>query len=664
MSTSLPDLIKEVKKWMKTASACTDAEDRVQSFEVRPWASKMGWQADIEIFMEATMDTDVGSLKYHIHRDGSDWFVRVTLPAAKQKHARKTQDTRKRPASAAELATTMRGGGGKRPHIAATTVLRASNAAASDAVEGAGNAVVGRTKTALALDAAPGRQNAITAGVATATAPLDGLKICCLGAGDIDSVSGVVEALGATLERDIKNATHALWPLSSPEEGFGFVLRDDVELCLKLGVRVVLQGWLQEENATNPCVMERHMPSCVRELSKNIRVASIDSPQSGKLSTKGHAAATAAQSPAAKPDQSSVAALAQPLAAAKSAQVSEQPAQIDLAGSLKETWEFCKRESPHEVEQGQLRIAIERSLLDSAVQLYTVARGGVPLVAPGAHEETLGVSVGATPEELRTAYRAKVREVHPDKGGKHDDFLRLQRAYLALTGGRGDEETATQPCAELPAEDFVLKSHREMVRALFGAHGVDLENCRKRQKAVISELHLEVNDLGASNTNEQGVVMSNQCFYLALARSYLGGHSGSAAVQLDAVRETALSLKRQIEAAVLKVHPEWAECRVGENVQAFSDFLFFVLGSHALLSELAVVVFDDCSGGAEVYVGRNFPSGKRFKERCANTLVVQYVPGHYKAIVPKGGWAQRPDVDEIRRSLDAQQVVYVVTDRW
>merc|ERR1712093_702235 len=75
-----------------------------------------------------------------------------------------------------------------------------------------------------------------------------------------------------------------------------------------------------------------------------------------------------------------------------------QPAQPDLRGSLQETWGFFKQEHPEEVEAGQLRIAIERSLLDSAVQLYTVARGNVP-VAPGMHEETLGVSVGATQEE-------------------------------------------------------------------------------------------------------------------------------------------------------------------------------------------------------------------------------------------------------------------------
>ena len=39
---------------------------------------------------------------------------------------------------------------------------------------------------------------------------------------------------------------------------------------------------------------------------------------------------------------------------------------------------------------------------------------------------------------------------------------------------------------------------------------------------------------------------------------------------------------------------------VGEHIQAFSDFLFYVIESHALLSELAVMVFDSVSGGVEV----------------------------------------------------------------
>ncbi|CAE7623364.1 unnamed protein product, partial [Symbiodinium sp. CCMP2592] len=103
--------------------------------------------------------------------------------------------------------------------------------------------------------------------------------------------------------------------------------------------------------------------------------------------------------------------------------------------------------------------------------------------------------------------------------------------------------------------------------------GVDLELCLVRQVEAMSALGLEVCDLGAINRNERGEDIYNQCFYLALARSYLGCDS-------DVLKETALMFKRNIEAAVLAAHPEWGGSRVGEDVQAFSDFLFYVLGSH------------------------------------------------------------------------------------
>jgi len=113
---------------------------------------------------------------------------------------------------------------------------------------------------------------------------------------------------------------------------------------------------------------------------------------------------------------------------------------------------------------------------------------------------------------------------------------------------------------------------------------------------------------GSTNRNESGTIMYNQCFYLSLARAFLreDGHGGEP--QRNVVQETALHFKRVIETAVLRAHPEWAETQVGEDLQAFSDFLFYILsGSNAMLSELAVAVFDSTSGGVEVYRGAHYP---------------------------------------------------------
>ena len=46
----------------------------------------------------------------------------------------------------------------------------------------------------------------------------------------------------------------------------------------------------------------------------------------------------------------------------------------------------------------------------------------------------LGLKRSASQEEIRQAYRAKARSSHPDKGGDHDEFIRIQKAYENLCG--------------------------------------------------------------------------------------------------------------------------------------------------------------------------------------------------------------------------------------
>jgi hypothetical protein len=42
---------------------------------------------------------------------------------------------------------------------------------------------------------------------------------------------------------------------------------------------------------------------------------------------------------------------------------------------------------------------------------------------------TLGLPAGAPLEEVTSAYRSKVKDVHPDHGGDEDDFKRVREAY-------------------------------------------------------------------------------------------------------------------------------------------------------------------------------------------------------------------------------------------
>mmetsp|Transcript_11551 Transcript_11551/g.25329 ORF Transcript_11551/g.25329 Transcript_11551/m.25329 type:complete len:181 (-) Transcript_11551:595-1137(-) len=174
----------------------------------------------------------------------------------------------------------------------------------------------------------------------------------------------------------------------------------------------------------------------------------------------------------------------------------------------------------------------------------------------------------------------------------------------------------------------------------------------------------------------------------------------------------ALQLKRAIEAAVLLVHPDWAKSgMVGEEVQAFSDFLVYALDSDSVLGHWAIAVFDEASGFVDVYRGRHYGKvypPKKVKNRkrsvsrsrggrkgndsesarvkwkykdCdeatkrANTLTLRYLPGHYQPLLPEltknaeerrygrgGELSQRVALEEILSTLEKWNVLHVVTD--
>lgn len=48
------------------------------------------------------------------------------------------------------------------------------------------------------------------------------------------------------------------------------------------------------------------------------------------------------------------------------------------------------------------------------------------------HYETLGVAENAQRDEIRNAFRNKMKTAHPDTGGTHEESVALQRAYATL----------------------------------------------------------------------------------------------------------------------------------------------------------------------------------------------------------------------------------------
>ena len=49
------------------------------------------------------------------------------------------------------------------------------------------------------------------------------------------------------------------------------------------------------------------------------------------------------------------------------------------------------------------------------------------------HYATLGIQRGATPDEIKKAYRKMASAHHPDKGGNKEKFQEIQAAYETLS---------------------------------------------------------------------------------------------------------------------------------------------------------------------------------------------------------------------------------------
>jgi hypothetical protein len=368
------------------------------------------------------------------------------------------------------------------------------------------------------------------------------------------------------------------------------------------------------------------------------------------------------------------------------------------------------------MEEESIRRAIELSMLDFALvvsdfRISTGAAaaggdgssgscGGTPNVRP-AHE-VLQVSKDASPVDIKKSYRRLARLHHPDKGGDPNEFEELARAYRSLLSssivGAGPtasndndhrydhhptEDSTTSLSIKSTAHwDQELQDHRRLVNELFQADGMDLNACISRQQSAMELLGLAYKDAGATNRNEQNEIIHNSCFYLSLATSYLWGIGALSHRTTDddddedelwwdesndneelLVGDTALSLKRTIEAAVVKAHPEWClQGKVGEEVQAFSDFLVYTLDCQ--FRDRAVVVFDTVSGFCDIYKGRNYDRLCQVDPVWAqvNTITVRYVPGHYQALIPVTPNARRPSLQDVLTALDDLNVYYVVTD--
>lgn len=71
--------------------------------------------------------------------------------------------------------------------------------------------------------------------------------------------------------------------------------------------------------------------------------------------------------------------------------------------------------------------------------------------------EALGIGKSASQDDIRIAYRRKVKDCHPDKGGKPDDFMKVLTAYTVLSETETRDKYDASGHYELHKEDMYGK---------------------------------------------------------------------------------------------------------------------------------------------------------------------------------------------------------------
>jgi GGDEF domain-containing protein len=92
------------------------------------------------------------------------------------------------------------------------------------------------------------------------------------------------------------------------------------------------------------------------------------------------------------------------------------------------------------------KAADEKARNDRGARAATAQKAAADLAA-----EYLGVKPGASPDDIRAAYGAKLKQHHPDRGGDPGEFLKAKWAYEFLTGqNKGAPPSPSSPSPEPP----------------------------------------------------------------------------------------------------------------------------------------------------------------------------------------------------------------------
>ena len=102
-----------------------------------------------------------------------------------------------------------------------------------------------------------------------------------------------------------------------------------------------------------------------------------------------------------------------------------------IGSSLQEAWIEMVTDNPNELEEQEIRRAIELSLLDCAL-VQRSSTVNTQQKRPVSDYQVLQIKPTATLQEIKASYRKMAIATHPDKGGERGEFEKVALAYRNL----------------------------------------------------------------------------------------------------------------------------------------------------------------------------------------------------------------------------------------
>lgn len=325
-----------------------------------------------------------------------------------------------------------------------------------------------------------------------------------------------------------------------------------------------------------------------------------------------------------------------------------------MISSLHETRVELESAYPEETKDCTFHRARQRSI--SELSDFVRSREGTPALGPARAPTSPAMS-------FRLGSPAGSRAASPGRSPCMSPAL--PPTFEEMGGGDVEFELRVADMSDSMYEHDGMFDHEDIMRAIYLSEGLDYEAVQSKAQSFLEEIGLRPHDMGVKNVDEHGNTLYNQCFYLSIARGYLGHEA-----QEHGVSELALRLKRAIEASVIAARPGWvAGDTPGSEAMAFADFLPIAMKASGegtdlgVLAELAVCILDSSAGHVEVYLGSKYNSLQEEESKQTNLVLLWYTPGHYKCLVTNDevGTKVRMTYDSFKELLGAHGVQYIET---